>query len=392
MLAWQGAGMTRDETVALFEACEAKRRDARAAALAGGKSEDEAQDIAHEAAKAHWNAWAEPLLAERKADGSGRPLGREKDFFGSLKPENAETRAWMEKAAADFSRCLFLLPGVDGTKETAGEDSKEDGSGALPVKSIQLEGDRADFSGFVFPGNASFESATFTGDARFETPPSPATPRSKAPPSPATPISKAPPSRARFEDATFPDYAHFTSATFTGHAEFNSATFTGYNSFESATFSGAAWFESATFAGDARFESATFSGDARFEAPPSPATPRSQAPPSPATPGSEAPPSPARPVRKRHLLRRRPVRKRHLLRHRPASIAPPSKTPRITGKQSFWKRRSFTGIKVDRAFDMTGAKFKQVPAFNQADFKQAPDLDDVRVSASALLAQRATRS
>ena len=36
---------------------------------------------------------------------------------------------------------------------------------------------------------------------------------------------------------------------------------------------------------------------------------------------------------------------------------------------------------------MTGARFKQVPAFNQADFKQAPDLDDVRVSASVLLAR-----
>ena len=37
----------------------------------------------------------------------------------------------------------------------------------------------------------------------------------------------------------------------------------------------------------------------------------------------------------------------------------------------------FTGIKVERAFDMTGAAFAEVPAFNQADFKQAPDLDDV---------------
>jgi len=46
--------MTRDERVALFEA---RRAEARAA----GKSEDEA----HEAAKAHWNAWAEGLLAER---------------------------------------------------------------------------------------------------------------------------------------------------------------------------------------------------------------------------------------------------------------------------------------------------------------------------------------
>jgi hypothetical protein len=32
---------------------------------------------------------------------------------------------------------------------------------------------------------------------------------------------------------------------------------------------------------------------------------------------------------------------------------------------------------VDRAFDMSGAEFAQVPAFNQADFKQAPDLDSV---------------
>ena len=35
--------MTRDETVALFLECEAKRGEARAAALAGGKSEHEAR-------------------------------------------------------------------------------------------------------------------------------------------------------------------------------------------------------------------------------------------------------------------------------------------------------------------------------------------------------------
>jgi len=37
----------------------------------------------------------------------------------------------------------------------------------------------------------------------------------------------------------------------------------------------------------------------------------------------------------------------------------------------------FTAIQVDRGFDMTGAKFSQVPSFNQADFKQPPDLDHV---------------
>ena len=42
------------------------------------------------------------------------------------------------------------------------------------------------------------------------------------------------------------------------------------------------------------------------------------------------------------------------------------------------KEASFKGIKVERAFDMTGAEFSFVQAFNQADFKQAPDLDNVR--------------
>jgi hypothetical protein len=42
--------------------------------------------------------------------------------------------------------------------------------------------------------------------------------------------------------------------------------------------------------------------------------------------------------------------------------------------KTFLKESSFTGIKVDRAFDMAGARFKKVPA---ADFKQSPDLDSV---------------
>ena len=58
--------MTRDETVALFLECEAKRAEARTAALAEGKSETRT-NIAHEAAKRHWNAWAQAMLAERKA-------------------------------------------------------------------------------------------------------------------------------------------------------------------------------------------------------------------------------------------------------------------------------------------------------------------------------------
>jgi len=115
--------MTRDETVALFEACEAARAAAKAAALSEGKSEDKARNIAHEAAKAHWNAWAEVLLAERKAMEDGGRWATEQRDIGGLRPKNGETQAWMDRAAADFSRCLFLIQGVKGSKEAAGEDN-----------------------------------------------------------------------------------------------------------------------------------------------------------------------------------------------------------------------------------------------------------------------------
>ncbi len=39
----------------------------------------------------------------------------------------------------------------------------------------------------------------------------------------------------------------------------------------------------------------------------------------------------------------------------------------------------FIAIKVERAFDMTDARFKEVPSFNQANFGEGPDLDAVRV-------------
>ncbi len=239
--------MTRDETIALFLECEAKRAGARAAALAGGKDEYDANTAAREAAEAHWNAWAEGLLAERKALEANGRWATEKDpnwefslrsdktraWMRKAVPKNDETRAWMKKAVADFSRCLFLLRGVDGTKKTAGEEKKESGDSGPPIKSIQLEASAAEFLFFVFPGSADFRSATFSGDAHFE-------------------------------GATFSGDADFERATFSGDAHFESATFSGDADFESATFSGDADFWSATFSGDAQFESATFSGDALF--------------------------------------------------------------------------------------------------------------------------------
>ena len=43
----------------------------------------------------------------------------------------------------------------------------------------------------------------------------------------------------------------------------------------------------------------------------------------------------------------------------------------------FLKEASLIGLKVERALNLKGAKFAQVPAFNQSDFKQAPFLDEV---------------
>ncbi len=158
-----GRRMTQDEmreaTVRRFEACESKRAEARAAALAEGKSEDDARDIAHEAAKARWNAWAEPLLAERKAMEASGVWAAEKNILGSLEPKNEQTHDWMERATADFSRCLFLLRGPEGTVEAAGEDKDKAEASEPPVKSIAIDNTVIDFRGFVFPGRASFDSA-----------------------------------------------------------------------------------------------------------------------------------------------------------------------------------------------------------------------------------------
>ena len=372
-----GAGMNRDETVALF--------------LHGREA---------------WNAWAERMLTGRKALEEAGRWAAEKGQGGGLEAKSEETRAWMENAKAAFTGCLFLVKGAEGAKEAAGEDKEESGEAGLPVKSIQLEGHTADFSGFIFPGFAWFESATFAGDASFDSATftgdlsfinvtfsrdawfksttfggnasfGSATITRDAWFNSATfsgdvSFSAVTFSRdAKFENATFRGGAWFANATFnatfTGCAWFESATFTGNAFFERATFTGGAWFksasfsgsalfDSATFAGDARFASATFSGDARFDS----ATFSGDARFKSATFTGDA-------------------------RFESATFTGDARFDSATfpnytnfAEAKFLQEANFTGIKVERAFDMTGAAFTEVPAFNQADFKQAPDLDDVR--------------
>jgi len=158
----------RERTVARFLECEAKRAEARAAALAEGKPADAAYKIAHEAAKRHWNAWAEDMLAKRKAlEGTG-VWSATKDNRGALEPKNAETRAWIDESAASFAWCAFLRKEREGTQEEQGDSKEELQAGSLSVKSIETRGNVADFRRFVFPGRTSFTNATFQDDARFD--------------------------------------------------------------------------------------------------------------------------------------------------------------------------------------------------------------------------------
>ena len=66
--------MNRNETVELFLECEAKRAEARAAALAVGRDELAVELIVHKAAKAHWNAWGRAPARRTHGDGSRRAL------------------------------------------------------------------------------------------------------------------------------------------------------------------------------------------------------------------------------------------------------------------------------------------------------------------------------
>lgn len=223
--------MTRDETVAQF----LKGREA-------------------------WNAWAEKMLAERKvleakgcwlvekdyawwaglrkrAEAKGHWI-TEKELLGTLEPKNEETRTWMVAAEADFTYCIFLVRGAEGAKELAGAEENEGEDARPPVKAIELEADRIDFSGFIFPGSARFNSTAFAGLTLFD---------------------KAEfRGDARFGNASFFRHISIIGATFWGAVYFRSAKFFEFARFNGTTFGGIAVFSRATFLSGGSFWGARF--------------------------------------------------------------------------------------------------------------------------------------
>ena len=160
--------------------------------------------------KEKWNAWANDVLAKRRELEVAGKWEIVKNDLDEWSARNEETRAWFDAARAQFSSDL--------DKHTFEH----------PV----------DFYGWVFP-SACFVWATFEEDADFR-------------------------------GAIFSDHAEFKWATFRGDALFNGATFKGDAEFRGAMFAGNTKFEDATFLGEAHFNVANFkqerSHDDMFEA------------------------------------------------------------------------------------------------------------------------------
>lgn len=133
---------------------------------------------------------------------------------------------------------------------------------------------------------------------------------------------------AEFEHTQFHDEARFSNAQFNGGATFWSTQFRGWTTFGEGQFQQQANFRYAAFQERVSFENAKFLGASWFAG--------------------------------------------------AAFHASASFREAKFGTKEVATDADFTGIKVDRDFDLTRAEFVKVPVFKQADFKQAPDLDNVK--------------
>ena len=296
----------------------------------------------------------------------------EKDEFGTLHPKNDETLDWMERAAADFSGCLFIVATAGGTgdaTETLGEVKEGDVTHGPAVKSIQLYLPFADFEDFVFPGLANFKSAVFKCDAIFDSATflrdanfvgaalNGNTSFAKAAISGFADFRHATFGPVGFRSATFTGDAHFQSAAFTGDAHFESVAFSADAFFRSASFSGDAYFHSATFSGTADFESGIFAGDAHFNETKFLGTGNFGG----ANFSSDA-----------FFLDTKFFKSAFLGLARFQQFA-------SFERAHFLQNADFGAIGGERAFTLAGAVFEAVPDFIQAHFEEAPRLDNLKV-------------
>ena len=184
--------------------------------------------------KGTWNAWAEAMLAERKAI----------EADGRWSAEDDVPRAWMDKASADFSALWLKTQALTDAKEAKGRGAKEQDADAPSVKSIVVEAERIEFQDWIFPGEAGFGGVQFHGSAGFD--------------------GAQFHGRAWFGGAQFHGEAGFSGAQFHDRAWFGEAQFHGWAGFGGTRFHGRVGFGGAQFQGWAKFDEAQFHGEAGF--------------------------------------------------------------------------------------------------------------------------------
>ena len=238
------------------------------------------------------------------------------------------------------------------------------------------------FSGFIFPGRVTFEGAQFTRAARFGG----ADFRGDA----------------NFEDVQCAGEAEFSDAAFEGAASFRGTTFRCTAAFAAATFGDSATFVGTTFVDDANFDGATFKGLATFGGAEGFAL----------IPVLRDPQGIGRDAN-RGATFHKGATFRNARFHRTARFAGTTfrniaafagatfegdtvfqhaifEGAANFGQAAFEGRTSFLGswfrgpadfaaVKVSSFLVLSGSKFCAVPVFHQAQFAQAPRLDDFKI-------------
>ena len=226
--------MTRDETVALFLECEAQRGEARAAALGEGKSEDSADEIAHQTARAHWNGWAEKQLSRRKLlEKKGRWADETQLRFNGVQ---FEIRAALQRKGDDPA------PPIPASRRFKYKFRRRFSFRSPIEPVVTCHGATIDFAGFIFPGDTYFNGATFSHNTSFR--------------------SACFHGNVSFSNTTFACDTWLDDAIFYGRVSFCKVNFIGDAAFYKCNFKKSANFELATFKQYASFEKSLFSAAA----------------------------------------------------------------------------------------------------------------------------------
>jgi Pentapeptide repeats (9 copies) len=286
-----------------------------------------------------WNAWAAERLKVRdlmKADGTWGYFDEQQ-----YRP-NAATEKWLESSFATFSssddlRAFkniaffegFIFPGnvsFEGANfhgEAYFTTAKFEGAVSFQRAVFEMwavfRGSaihyNADFQRTTFQGGVDFGSATFHRFARFE--------------------QLQCLDEASFDDASFLSEAYFFDAKFTKIADFSGAVFSGDGHFDRAEFLGRTEFISAIFQSSANFNDTVFSQTANFAD----------------------------------------------VNFRSGASFSQSTFSGFTifSDAVFHKSADFSAIRSDRAFTLAEATFHGMPDFIQAQFAEAPRLDNMHL-------------